>query len=153
MPLLGMAPDEVLELAQHLLRGPDLVPPWIAGVLCEDQRRALGLVGVVRQPVDANRKDRSTRTQRDGGRPKRNRRKPAEEGHRVAGADDVAVDCRDYHLLVAQGLENPAKTPGVERQDADSEPGPGVAIPLEQGSRFQLLREEADRRERRRPDR
>src|SRR5258708_29319124 len=87
-----MGEDEMLELAQHLLRGPDLVRPMVAGVLGEDQWSRLGLVGVVRQPVDTYREDRRPSPQSNRRGAQRNRRQPAEEWHRIAGADDVSVD-------------------------------------------------------------
>src|SRR5450759_589454 len=106
VPLLGMAPDERFDLAQNLLRRPNLVAHGIPRVLGEDQRSALCLVAVVRKPVYAHREKWGPKTQRDRGGPQGNRRRPAEERHPMAGAGDVAVDRGDHHLLVVQRLED-----------------------------------------------
>src|ERR1700688_3152975 len=88
VPLLGMASDESLELAQHLLGGANLVRPIVAGVLGEDQWSGLRLVGIVGQPVDADRKDGRPGPQRDRGRAEWDRRQPAGEWDRVDGGDE-----------------------------------------------------------------
>src|SRR5260370_21302329 len=106
-----MAPDEMLELAQHLLRGPDLVGPMVAGVLSEDQCSGLGLVGVVRQPVDTYRDNRRPRPPSDRRRTQRNRREPAAAWHRLAGADDVPLARPDHQLLAPQRLHPPPTAP------------------------------------------
>src|SRR2546430_10280410 len=58
VPLLGMAADELLDLAQQLLRHAQLVRVVVAAPLRDDQRHPLHLVRVVGQPVDAYRKER-----------------------------------------------------------------------------------------------
>src|SRR5258708_19877615 len=89
-----MAPDEMLELAQHLLRGPDLVRPMVAGVLGEDQWSRLGLVGVVRQPVDTYREDRRPSPQSNRRGAQRNRRQPAEQWQRSAARHTASAGLR-----------------------------------------------------------
>src|SRR6266550_4096435 len=153
VPLLGVALDEPFDAPQKLFGCTHLVGARVAGRLRVDQGSPLCHVRIVRQPVHANRKERGAQAQRDRGGAERDGRQLAEKRHQVAGPGDVAVDRRDHHLLVAQSLQDLADTAVVERQDADPQPRPSVAIPLEERSRLQLLGEKADRRQRRRPDR
>src|SRR5690348_15235349 len=106
VPLLGMAPDELLDPAQQLPGCAHLVRPRVPGRLREHQRRAFGHVGIVRQPVDADGKKRRASAQGNRRRTERDGRQLAEERHQIAGARDVAVDRRDLHLLLAQRLQH-----------------------------------------------
>src|SRR5450759_2003909 len=76
-----MEPDEILELAQHLLGGAHLARPRVPRVLGENQRSGLRLVRVVRQPVDTDGEDRCARTQRNRCGAQRNWREAPEKRH------------------------------------------------------------------------
>src|SRR5690348_4715329 len=71
MPLLGVGLNELLDAAQHPLRCAHLVGARIACRFRVDQRRALGHVGIVGQPVDAHGKEWRAQAQRDRRRAER----------------------------------------------------------------------------------
>src|SRR5205809_3621502 len=137
VPLLGVALDEPFDAPQKLFGRAHLVGTRVAGRLRIDQGGPLCQERIVRHPVDANGKEWGAEAQRDRGGAERNGRQLAEKRHQVAGSGDVVVDRRDHHLLVAQSLQDLADTTMVERQDADPQPRPSVAIPLEARSRLQ----------------
>src|SRR5437879_8824002 len=103
VPLLGVALDEPFDAPQKLFGRAHLVGPRVAGRLRVDQGGPLCHIRIVRQPVNANRKERGAEAQRDRGGAERDGCQLAEKRHQVAGPGDIAVDRSDHHLLVAKG--------------------------------------------------
>src|SRR5713101_3429714 len=110
VPLLGIAADELLDLAQQLLGDAQLVRLVVAGPLGDDQRGAFHLVRVVGQPVYAHRQKRRPHPQGKRGRAGWDRGRTAEERHHPASTGDVAVDRRDHELVVPQCLSHLAQS-------------------------------------------
>src|SRR2546426_218191 len=153
VPLIGVASDEPLDVVQELLRHANLVGFPVAGALCDHEWSCIRHERVVRQPVDAGRQQGRSQSQRDGGGAERYWSRPAEERHQVASSNDVAIDRCDHHLLLVESLRHLADAVDREGEHADAQSCARLPVPLEQRPRFELLREEADRRQGRRPDR
>src|SRR5690242_21655264 len=67
VPLLRVPLDEPLDVVQQLLGRAHLVGPHVAGRPGDHQRRAFDLKRIVRQAVDAHRKQRRAEAQGDRG--------------------------------------------------------------------------------------
>src|SRR2546430_16409746 len=92
VPLLGVLLDKSLDATQELLGRAYLVGAGVARRLRVDQRRALGHVRIVGQPVNTNWKERGAQTQRERRGPERGGARVAEKRHHMARPGDVAVD-------------------------------------------------------------